>query len=123
MNQAFSAFQDAYLTKTLNERRLHNESPTSEDFKILLLPVIQAGQFNIREEETSLRLLFDSLQSITSSFTAASLRPLMDITSGYFGLYQTYRDHILRSSNIDCRIVAAGPKVCYIPALYPVRLF
>ena len=36
--------------------------------------------------------------------------PLMDLTSGYFGLYKDYRDLVLRS-DLRTRIIAASPKV------------
>lgn len=42
--------------------------------------------------------------------TPTRIRPLVDLTSGYFGLYQPYQEHIL-ASDVATRIVAAGPKV------------
>lgn len=79
----------------------------------LILPILQAGQFGIREEERALDLLFRELSAQNGS---ASDGPLMDLTSGYFGIYQRYCDLILRS-RIGCRIVAASPKVRSIVAL------
>jgi len=80
-------------------------SATNEDSDVLVFPVIQGGQFNIREEERCLSLLFDHLstQGVSTNF-----KPSMDLTSGYFGLYKPYQDLILQSS-IDCRIIAASP--------------
>jgi CDP-diacylglycerol--glycerol-3-phosphate 3-phosphatidyltransferase len=80
-----------------------------ESDKVLVLPIIQAGQFDIREEETVLALLFRHLDSKFSRAPART-RPLVDLTSGYFGLYQSYQEQIL-ASDIDARIVAAAPKV------------
>lgn len=74
---------------------------------MLVFPVIQGGQFNIREEEQCLSMLFDHLAKMPAS---ASFKPSMDLTSGYFGLYKPYQDLILKSS-INCRIIAASPKV------------
>ncbi|EGN95719.1 hypothetical protein SERLA73DRAFT_113405 [Serpula lacrymans var. lacrymans S7.3] len=73
---------------------------------VLLFPVIQAGQFNIREEEQSLSLLFEHLNS---QRCIESSNPSMDLTSGYFGLYKPYQDLVLNSS-IGCDIIAASPK-------------
>lgn len=79
----------------------------------LIFPIIQAGQFNIREEERVLSLLFDEL-STADHGRASGLNsysgPLVDLTTGYFGLYRPYRDLVLRSQ-LACRIVASSPKV------------
>ena len=99
--KALSQFQSSHLSPPSG-----HEATSDED--VLVFPVLQAGQFNIREEERCLSLLFDYL----SSQPLSAFTPLMDLTSGYFGLYQPYQDLILRSP-IDCRIIAAGPKVCW----------
>jgi CDP-diacylglycerol--glycerol-3-phosphate 3-phosphatidyltransferase len=96
---ALSEFQSAHLALPSSEN-------TSQD-NVLVFPVIQAGHFDIREEETCLSLLFDHLATQKASTT---LSPLMSITSGYFGLYKKYQDLILRSA-VDCQIVAASPNV------------
>ena len=72
-----------------------------------IIPIIQAGQFNIREEESIFQLLFRHLGKLTTQ------RPMMTLTSGYFSLYKPYQDLILKSPNLDCRIVAASPKVSF----------
>lgn len=94
-----SKFQSSFLSS----------SPTSatSGSDVLVFPVIQGGQFNIREEEQCLSMLFDHLAKMPAS---ASFKPNMDLTSGYFGLYKPYQDLILKSS-INCRIIAASPKV------------
>ncbi|TFK69949.1 CDP-diacylglycerol-glycerol-3-phosphate 3-phosphatidyltransferase [Pluteus cervinus] len=104
---AFSSFQAA--SRSASSLVTEDAAPsqgTLDHGKVLLFPVIQAGQFDIREEEWSLQLLFRHLQKMTPQMS----RPLVDLTSGYFGLYETYRDLIRQSSNVDCRIVAASPK-------------
>jgi len=73
----------------------------------LIIPIIQAGQFNIREEESIFQLLFRHLGKLTTQ------RPMMNLTSGYFSLYKPYQDLILQAPNLDCRIVAASPKVIF----------
>ncbi|KAG5637462.1 hypothetical protein H0H81_004479 [Sphagnurus paluster] len=72
---------------------------------VLLFPVIQAGQFNIREEESALALLFRHLARTCTS----GARPLVDLTTGYFGLYAPYRALVL-AHDVDTRIVAASPR-------------
>lgn len=87
--------------------------------KVTLIPLIQAGQFNIRDEETALKMLFEHLNA-----ESKGNRPLLDLTSGYFGLYKEYQDLILQSSNIDCRIVASSPRVSDVPnSSFPVFIF
>lgn len=76
-----------------------------------IIPIIQAGQFNIREEESIFHLLFRHLGKLTTH------RPMMNLTSGYFSLYKPYQDLILQAPNLDCRIVAASPKVSFFTAL------
>ncbi|KAJ7145065.1 hypothetical protein C8R43DRAFT_1012747 [Mycena crocata] len=91
---ALSSLQDTYRQRTPEQL-----DPT----KVTMFPLIQAGQFNIRDEETTLKMLFTHLDT-------QSTRPLLDLTSGYFGLYKEYQHLILQSSNIDCRILASSPR-------------
>ncbi|PPQ92572.1 hypothetical protein CVT25_007264 [Psilocybe cyanescens] len=95
---AFSRFQTKYRDLTLSTPK--TESDTSNH--ALVVPIIQAGQFNIREEESTFRSLFRNL--------VHSGRPLLDLTSGYFSLYRPYQDLILKAFSVDCRIVASSPK-------------
>jgi len=104
---AFSAFQRRHL-----ERLAHNADSSSA---VLVAPIIQGGQFNIREEESVFKLLFRHLSG----------RPFMDLTSGYFSLYAPYQELVLKALNLRCRIVVASPKVgticLYIMSL--IKLF
>ncbi|KAJ6512666.1 CDP-diacylglycerol-glycerol-3-phosphate 3-phosphatidyltransferase [Mycena sanguinolenta] len=83
--------------------------PTTPDHfgpqKVTLVPLIQAGQFNIRDEETVLKMLFEHLDA-----ESKNTRPVIDLTSGYFGLYKEYQNLVLQSSTLDCRIVASSPR-------------
>ena len=148
---AISAFQARHRQPLLNTTHTPNtitsqdSAPSAHskagDNKIILFPTIQAGQFNIREEESALALLFRSLNhsryhtidphshSGPKKFPSSELhpsrptlqsqedssypRPLVDLTSGYFGLYKPYQDLILASPGVDCRVVAASPKVTF----------
>lgn len=100
---ALTEFQSSWLQK--------RGSPSDVD-GVLLFPVIQAGQFNIREEEQTLALLFEHLQRHLQESPAST--PSIDLTSGYFGLYKAYQDLVLKS-NVDCQIICASPKVCLPP--------
>lgn len=104
------------LTEFQSSRRVASQIQldTNEDsFKseqgALIFPIIQAGQFGIREEETVLQTLFRRVNAAAKQ--GSRKRPLFDLTSGYFSLYQPYQRIILGSRSVDCRIVAASPKV------------
>ncbi|KAG5644184.1 hypothetical protein DXG03_009025 [Asterophora parasitica] len=107
---ALSRFQASNRTiHQLEPSRDEKEIATSSDSdNVILFPVIQAGQFNVREEESALALLFRHLRASKATSTSDS-RPLVDLTSGYFGLYQPYQDFVL-AHDVDTRIVAASPK-------------
>jgi CDP-diacylglycerol--glycerol-3-phosphate 3-phosphatidyltransferase len=75
---------------------------------VLLVPIIQAGQFGIKEEEWVFQELFSRLKRFPDAD-----RPILDLTSGYFSLYKPYQDLILNTPKVDCRIVAASPKAGY----------
>ncbi|KZT70067.1 hypothetical protein DAEQUDRAFT_750479 [Daedalea quercina L-15889] len=79
-----------------------------ESVDVLVMPIIQAGQFKIREEERCLDLLFQHLAE-PSSTSSQYNGPLVDLTSGYFGLYKPYQRLVINSP-VACRILAAGPK-------------
>jgi CDP-diacylglycerol--glycerol-3-phosphate 3-phosphatidyltransferase len=91
------------------QRQLFQESTVAETSNgdILLFPIIQGGQFNIREEEQCLHQLFLRLDDYSKRSSAV---PLVDITSGYFGLNKTYQE-LIRRSQSDVRVLAASPKV------------
>ncbi|KAF8910525.1 hypothetical protein CPB84DRAFT_1672690 [Gymnopilus junonius] len=97
---AFKKFQELYRERTL---QFTNGSALSKSGNAILLPIIQAGQFNIKEEESIFQQLFRSL-------ARSSGRPLLDLTSGYFSLYTPYQEHVLQAKNVDCRIVASSPE-------------
>ena len=76
----------------------------------MIVPVIQAGQLHIREEEECLRQLFYHLDPARSRDTTRDFQPLLNLTSGYFGLSKLYKNLILRS-HIPTSIICASPKV------------
>jgi CDP-diacylglycerol--glycerol-3-phosphate 3-phosphatidyltransferase len=102
---AFSSLQRRYYAKSGSvQERLQKED------SVLLFPVIQAGQFGIREEEDCLRLLYDHLGAADYQDTTANFQPLLSLTSGYFGLSDLYKNLILRS-HVPTRIICASPEV------------
>ena len=95
--------------RELQQKQLTSNSPldAQQETNALIFPIIQGGQFGVREEERAIDLLFDRLDQ---SNKQSSDVPLVDLTSGYFGLYKPYQE-LVRRSNVDCRIVCASPKV------------
>lgn len=104
---AFSSFQRYYNAKCGN---VIERLQTQPEDSVILFPIIQAGQFGIREEEDCLRLLFDHLRGADDRNTTASFHPVLSLTSGYFGLSDLYKNLILRS-HVPTRILCAGPEV------------
>ena len=102
--KAFSQLQKLYRPPLTQDNSRDATPPTRNT---LLIPIIQAGQFNIREEESTFKLLFRHLGKLTA------WRPMLNLTSGYFSLYKPYQDLILQVPNVDCRIMAASPKVIF----------
>ncbi|KAF8626104.1 hypothetical protein AX17_006600 [Amanita inopinata Kibby_2008] len=117
--QALSAFQTSQFQLSMTKARRPIDNTTEQNHQpdvipavkpdVMLFPVIQAGQFRVHEEETALQLLFRCLDTFARG-KPISKRPNLDLTSGYFGLYRLYLDLILKSSNIDTRIVCSAPK-------------
>jgi len=108
--QAIMAFQSS--RQVVSQIQLKsNEYSFRPEHQILVFPIIQAGQFGVREEETALELLFHSVNTAVKQ--GSRKRPSLVLTSGYFNLYKPYQKLILGSRNLDCRIVAASPKVGY----------
>ncbi|KIJ44309.1 hypothetical protein M422DRAFT_30456 [Sphaerobolus stellatus SS14] len=74
------------------------------EYDTLLIPMIQAGYMNVREEEICMASLF----SFISNLEGAS-KSIVDLTSGYFALHKPYQDYLISSPAIS-RIIAAGPR-------------
>ena len=105
--EALQSFQNKHLQSTTP-----NES-ISKDNNVLIFPIIQTGQFGIREEERTINLLFSHLNAHANSNGDT---PLVDLTSGYFCLSKSYQ-RLLCDSIVDCRILCASPKVLMIMTL------
>ncbi|KAK0204999.1 hypothetical protein DFS33DRAFT_1259234 [Desarmillaria ectypa] len=96
LHKALSTFQESH--------RLSSPFSSSSG-DVTLFPIVQGGQFSIREEETAIELLFKHLRSISQV-----PHPFMDLTSGYFNLYHPYQNLLLASPGVDVRVLAASPK-------------
>lgn len=105
---AITAFQLSRLVASQIQLK-NNEVSFGSEHQVLVFPIIQAGQFGVREEETVLELLIRSVNRAVKQ--GSRRRPLLILTSGYFSLYKSYEKLILGSRNLDCRIVTASPKV------------
>ncbi|OJA17034.1 hypothetical protein AZE42_03559 [Rhizopogon vesiculosus] len=101
--RALSQFQMKHLLSSVSQPSSEEQANASD---VLIFPVIQAGQFDVREEEHTLTMLFDHLASREHRIDQ---QPVMNLTSGYFGLSKQYQDLILKS-NVACSITAASPK-------------
>lgn len=101
--RVLSQFQMNHLLSSVSSTSSEDQANPSD---VVIFPVIQAGQFNIREEEHTLSMLFDHLASRDDCLDQ---EPVMNLTSGYFGLSKEYQDLILKS-NVGCSIIAASPK-------------
>ncbi len=82
--------------------------PPLSGTEVLLFPVIQAGQFGIREEEQAVGLIFDRLAKHQTD--DGSMSPIVDLTSGYFGLSKLYQSFVLQSG-VHTQLLCASPQV------------
>ena len=117
-DEAGKALQKFQSHKLLSSLESLGEADQKEDKEVLIFPIIQAGQFGIREEEACLDLLFKHLDQYSMSSGA---RPLIDFTSGYFSLAEPYQK-LLQKTHADCRVLCASPLVCPLPSCIPSPL-
>jgi CDP-diacylglycerol---glycerol-3-phosphate 3-phosphatidyltransferase len=97
------------LNKFQSSQRQISGPPAGDTF---VIPMIQAGYLNVREEEHCIGLLFSHIASMPDA-----AHSVIDLTSGYFALHQPYQDLLIRSP-ANGRIVAAGPRVRVIYERY-----
>ena len=113
VHDVLSTFQRKSRTGTILPSRLLESTPLADEpnkHDTVIFPIIQGGQFNIREEEQTIGHLFQDLAQVVVPETSPYQGPLIDLTSGYFGLSQYYQNLVIESPNA-CRILAASPKV------------
>jgi CDP-diacylglycerol---glycerol-3-phosphate 3-phosphatidyltransferase len=111
------------VLSTLQASYISAQSPTSGDEDVLVFPVIQAGQFGIREEESALTRLFHYINAYARRLSSTEKHetglPIIHLTSGYFNLHAPYQSLLLESES-PCTIIAAAPKV--YPSLFKKTL-
>jgi len=99
--QALTDLQSAWIKKS-------RARPPPSEAEVLLFPIIQAGQFGIREEEQAVGLIFDRLARHQTNDSSTS--PTVDLTSGYFGLSKLYQSLVLQSG-VHTQLLCASPQV------------
>lgn len=96
------------LTELQSDWIARSRPRPSSGSEVLLFPIIQAGQFGIREEEEIVGLIFDRLARYRTGENATS--PTVDLTSGYFGLSKLYQSFVLQSG-AHTQLLCASPQV------------
>lgn len=79
-------------------------------------PVVQVGYLGLNEEERRVGEVWTAVGRMVRERNdqgTGAETPLVDFTSGYFGLAEGYRQAVLRCG-ADVRIVAASPKVSHL---------
>lgn len=100
--RALTELQSTWIEKSRSR-------PPPSETEVLLFPIIQAGQFGIREEEQAVGLIFDRLAKHRTDDSSTS--PTVDLTSGYFGLSKLYQSLVLQSG-VHTQLLCASPQVC-----------
>ncbi|CED84006.1 Phosphatidylglycerolphosphate synthase [Phaffia rhodozyma] len=93
-----SAFQASWSRKTRDWEGKRVDADTS------VWPVLQAGVLGIKEEERAMSAVWKAVDKFKEEG-----RALVDLTSGYFSLYDMYKKAVIESK-ADVRIIAAAPK-------------
>ncbi|KAF8323407.1 hypothetical protein DL93DRAFT_2071139 [Clavulina sp. PMI_390] len=99
-NKAINELQNSTYSSQASESR-------ASDHDTVIYPLIQSGVLGVREEEMALSSLFDYL--LSNAPQAEKDRTIVDLTSGYFALYEPYQLRAMREG-LDWRILAASPK-------------
>ncbi|KDN47767.1 hypothetical protein K437DRAFT_211491, partial [Tilletiaria anomala UBC 951] len=73
----------------------------------MIVPLLQMGPLGICQETSAVPLLFKHVQQ--QDDPAARLRPVLNLTSGYFSLYAPYKALVL-ASTFAVRIITAAPQ-------------
>ena len=105
-NEAEKALRD-FQVKQLQTSVANSKESVDSSNDVLIFPIIQAGQFNIREEEGCVDSLFRHLNRYASVNNEI---PRIDFTSGYFSLSKNYQK-LIQHSPVDCRVLCASPSV------------
>ncbi len=82
-------------------------APPPRGANTTIVPLLQMGPYKIAQETTAIPLLFQYL-SYQASGSAPASQPRLDLTSGYFSLYATYKALVV-SVGFAVRIITAAP--------------
>lgn len=82
------------------------------DIDTWIWPMIQGGVLGIQEEEQGLDKVLKAARDmeLANAKGWAHNGVIVDLTSGYFGLYRKYKDAIIESQ-APYKIIAASPEV------------
>jgi CDP-diacylglycerol--glycerol-3-phosphate 3-phosphatidyltransferase len=96
--------------RALHAIHMTEQRDTTNAEDILVYPILQMGQFGVRQEEAFLSSLF--------STTARHADVKVNLTSGYFGLAPQYRQLVINSST-PIQLLCAAPSVrTFLPCPY-----
>lgn len=104
-NATFGAFQQAW--RASNGVRTRDAAAKGAD--TWFWPVLQAGVLSIGEEERAMAAVWAAIRRAHD----AGEKVEVDLTSGYFGLYDAYKRAVVNSP-APVRVIAASPKVSYL---------
>ena len=102
-NATISAFQRSWREMKRGKRI---------DIDTWIWPMIQGGVLGIQEEEQGLDKVLRAAGDMATSKAEGNTPHgvMVDLTSGYFGLYKKYKEALLQSQ-APYRVVAASPEV------------
>ncbi|WVQ97237.1 hypothetical protein IAU59_004347 [Kwoniella sp. CBS 9459] len=99
----------ATLTAFQNSWKASNSSRSRRvDVDTWFWPVVQAGVLGVKEEERALGQVWKAVQDSYEGDVEGG-RVSVDLTSGYFGLYQAYKKAVI-DSPAPVNVIAASPK-------------
>jgi CDP-diacylglycerol--glycerol-3-phosphate 3-phosphatidyltransferase len=111
--RGFAAFHELTTNWRLSDTDEKLTIETSPD-QVSVYPLIQAGQFDIRNEEGFLRRLLSYSPHAPDSTKSehSAEKPLMNLTTGYFNLHKPYQRLLLENPYMNAQVLVAAPLVC-----------
>lgn len=114
--RAFAAHAKATLTAFQRSWR-EMKRGRRIDIDTWIWPMVQAGVLGIQEEEQGVDKVLRAARDMEDAWRARQGqggRVMVDLTSGYFGLYKKYKEAVL-DSHAAYKIIAASPEVSSVP--------
>ncbi|KAJ9127167.1 hypothetical protein QFC24_001404 [Naganishia onofrii] len=120
--RAFAAHAKATLTAFQRSWR-EMKRGRRIDIDTWIWPMVQAGVLGIQEEEQGVDKVLRAARDMEDAWRRAGQgqggRVMVDLTSGYFGLYKKYKEAVL-DSHAAYKIIAASPEVSSVPVVVPI---